>query len=68
MITIDLSNPLALVDSVMHYVLIATIILGCIFALIGLIFIIKRIRYSLQVKHNKKEREKLLKEQKALEN
>lgn len=67
MIIIDLSNPLALVDSIMHYVLIATIVLGCIFALIGLIFIIKRVRYSLQVKHNKKEREKLLKEHKALE-
>ena len=68
MIIIDLSNPLALADSIMHYVLIATIVLGCIFALIGLIFIIKRVRYSLQVKHNKKERKKLLKEHKALEN
>jgi len=68
MIKIDLSSPLTLADSIMHYVLIATIVLGCIFALIGLIFIIKRVRYSLQVKHNKKERKKLLKEHKALEN
>jgi len=68
MIIIDLTNPLTAVSSIMNIVLIVTIILGCVFALIGIILIIKRIRYALQVKHNKKEYKKYLKEHKALEN
>ena len=45
----------ALVNSIMHWILIGTIILGSIFALIGLIMIIKRTRYGVQMRHNKTE-------------
>ncbi|MBR1925781.1 MAG: hypothetical protein IJ837_02875 [Clostridia bacterium] len=68
MIVIDLTNITTTISSIMNIVLIVTIVLGCVFALIGIVFIVKRIRYSIQVRHNKKEYEKILKEHKALEN
>ena len=47
------------VDIIMQCVLIATIVLGVIFALTIVIMIFKRVRYSRQMKHNKKEIEKV---------
>jgi len=44
-----------LIDTIMHWILIGTIVLGSIFALIGLIMIIKRVRYGAQMQHNKQE-------------
>jgi len=47
-----------LVDSIFYWILVGTIVLGSIFALIGLIMAIKKIRYDCQMNHNKKEVEK----------
>ena len=58
------SSATNIVDTIMQYVLIATIALGVIFALIVVIMICKRIRYSLQMKHNKKEIEKVFNQNK----
>ena len=51
-----------MIDVIMHYVLIGTIVLGAIFALILTVFVVKGLRYHHQMKHNKKEKAKLLKE------
>ena len=56
-----------LVSNIMKYVLIGTIILGCIFALIFAIMIIKKLRYTKQVSQNRKERNKLIKGSKEQE-
>ncbi len=55
-----LNNALGVVANVMHYILIGTIVLGSIFAIIFAIMIIKRLKYNSQMKHNKKQREKLI--------
>ena len=47
---------------IMKYVLIGTIALGGLFVLILLIFLIKRLKYNKQMKHNRRERDKMLKE------
>ena len=44
----------------MHYVLIGTIVLGCVFAIIFGIMIIKRLKYNSEMKKNKIQRDKLI--------
>lgn len=56
-----------LVSIIMKYVLIGTIVLGCIFVLIFAIMIIKKLRYTKQVSQNRKERNKLIKSNKEQE-
>ena len=56
-----LNNALSLVANIMHYILIGTIALGSIFVIIFAIMIIKRLKYNHQMKENKKQREKILK-------
>lgn len=59
MLAVSISGEL--IDQIMQYVLWGTIALGVVFALILTIFITKGIKYSRQAKHNKKEKEKILK-------
>lgn len=43
-----------LIATIMNYVWIGTIVLGVLILMIGVIMIIKRIKYRLQMRHNKK--------------
>lgn len=54
-------SVLNLVSSIIQYILWGTIVLGIIFLLIFGIMIGKRIQYSSQMRKNKKEKKKLLK-------
>lgn len=66
MISLIANSTMILIDNIMKYVLIGTIILGVIFLCTGLIMIAKQIKYSMQVRHNKQEIEKYKKEQKEI--
>ena len=55
-----LNDTLNFISNVMHYVLIGTIVLGCVFAIIFGIMIIKRLKYNSQMKKNKIQRDKLI--------
>lgn len=51
-------NLASLIDTIMHWVLIGTIILGCIFLIVGLIMITIKIFHKGHSKHNRKMIEK----------
>lgn len=51
----------SMISSIAKYVLWGTIAIGVIFFLICLSFVVKRLKYNKQMKHNKKEKEKLIK-------
>lgn len=59
----SMNDTALLIANIMKYVLIATIVLGVIFLFILVVFIVKRMKYLNQVKKNKQERDKLLKEE-----
>ncbi len=55
-----LNNAMNVISSVMHYILIGTIVLGCLLALFLVILIVKRLKYNSQMKKNKTIRNKLI--------
>ncbi len=56
-----LDGALSTVSNVMHWVLISTIILGCLILIVFLVLITKRIIYNRQMKENKQQRKKIIK-------
>ena len=56
-----LDNAFGIVANVMHYVLIGTIVLGVIIALVFLVMLAKKLHYNKQMRENKKQREKIIK-------
>lgn len=61
MFNLLLNDMFPMIANIMHYVLIATIVLGSIIALIFIIMIAKRLKYNSQMKKNKRQKEKIIK-------
>ena len=58
-----LDAPLNMIATIMHYVLIGTIVLGCLILLVFVVMIAKRMKYNSQMRKNKKQKEKIIKKE-----